>query len=122
MTIKDALIKVNMTENNLFYYLDNNRDGYIDIDEFKSQISKLPLQRKYTKKQLDLFYTFLDEFNNGKVDINIFTNKIRIFKDDMRNNQENGYMGNSTIENLILTEITKYYQNKLKKIFLSKVK
>ena len=29
----------------------------------------------------------------------------------MRNNQENGYMGNSTIENLILTEITKYYQS-----------
>jgi len=111
LVLKEALTKINMTEDNLFYYLDKNRDGYIDINEFYTQISKLPLSRKYTKNQIDLFYTFFDEYNNGKVDINIFTNKIRIFKDDMRNNQENGYMGNSTIENLILTEITKYYQN-----------
>ena len=111
LTIKEALTKINMTEDNLFYYLDKNRDGYIDIGEFTTQISKLPLSKKYTKNQIELFYTFFDEYNNGKVDINIFTNKIRIFKDDMRNNQENGYMGNSTIENLILTEITKYYQN-----------
>ena len=111
LVLKEALTKINMTEDNLFYYLDKNRDGYIDINEFYTQISKLPLSKKYTKNQIDLFYTFFDEYNNGKVDINIFTNKIRIFKDDMRNNQENGYMGNSTIENLILTEITKYYQN-----------
>ena len=111
LVLKEALTKINMTEDNLFYYLDKNRDGYIDINEFYTQISKLPLSKKYTKNQIDLFYTFFDEYNNGKVDINIFKNKIRIFKDDMRNNQENGYMGNSTIENLILTEITKYYQN-----------
>ena len=111
LVLKEALTKINMTEDNLFYYLDKNRDGYIDINEFYTQISKLPLSKKYTKNQIDLFYTFFDEYNNGKVDINIFTNKIRIFKDDMRNNQENGYMGNSTIENLILTEITKYFQN-----------
>lgn len=110
MTIKDALIKVNMTENNLFYYLDNNRDGYIDIDEFKSQISKLPLQRKYTKKQLDLFYTFLDEFNNGKVDINVFQNKLRIIKDDINAHNEYGYVGNPTMQNLILTEFQKFCQ------------
>jgi len=85
------------------------KDGYIDIDEFYRQLSKLPLSKKYTKKQIELFYTFFDEYNNGKVDINIFKNKIRIFKDDMRLNNENGYMGNSTIENLILTEISKYY-------------
>ena len=111
LVIKDALTKINMTEDNLFYYLDKNKDGYIDIGEFYTQLSKLPLGKKYTKNQIDLFYTFFDEYNNGKVDINIFKGKIRIFKDDMRNNQENGYMGNSTIENLILTEITKYYQN-----------
>ena len=109
LVIKDALSKINMTEDNLFYYLDNNKDGYIDIDEFYRQLSKLPLSKKYTKKQIELFYTFFDEYNNGKVDINIFKNKIRIFKDDMRLNNENGYMGNSTIENLILTEISKYY-------------
>ena len=111
LVIKDALTKINMTEDNLFYYLDKNHDGYIDINEFYTQLSKLPLSKKYTKNQIDLFYTFFDEYNNGKVDINIFKNKILIFKDDMRNNQENGYMGNSTIENLILTELTKYYQN-----------
>ena len=111
LVIKDALTKINMTEDNLFYYLDKNKDGYIDINEFYTQISKLPLNKKYTKNQIDLFYTFFDEYNNGKVDINIFKNKILIFKDDMRKNQEYGYMGNSTIENLLLTEITKYYQN-----------
>ena len=109
LVIKDALNKINMTEDNLFYYLDSNKDGYIDIDEFYKQLSKLPLGKKYTKKQIELFYIFFDEYNNGKVDINIFKNKIRIFKDDMRLNNENGYMGNSTIENLILTEISKYY-------------
>ena len=110
LVIKDALNKINMTEDNLFYYLDKNEDGYIDIDEFYKQLSLLPLSKKYTKKQIELFYTFFDEYNNGKVDINIFKNKIRIFKDDIRINNENGYMGNSTIENLILTEISKYYR------------
>ena len=110
LVIKDALNKINMTEDNLFYYLDNNEDGYIDINEFYRQLSQLPLNKKYTKKQFELFYTFFDEYNNGKVDINIFKNKIRIFKDDMRLNNENGYIGNSTIENLILTEMSKYYR------------
>ena len=110
LTIKEALNKINMTEDNLFYYLDRNEDGFIDINEFYTQLSQLPLSKKYTKKQIELFYTFFDEYNNGKVDINIFKNKIRIFKDDIRLNNENGYMGNSTIENLLLTEISKYYR------------
>jgi Ca2+-binding EF-hand superfamily protein len=110
LAIKDALNKINMTEDNLFYYLDKNEDGFIDINEFYNQISRLPLSKKYTKKQIELFYTFFDEYNNGKVDINIFKNKIRIFKDDIKINNENGYIGNSTIENLILTEISKYYR------------
>ena len=110
LVIKDALNKVNMTEDNLFYYLDKNEDGFIDINEFCTQLSNLPLGKKYTKKQMELFYTFFDEYNNGKVDINIFNNKLRIFKDDMRMNNENGYIGNSTIENLILTEMAKYYR------------
>ena len=110
LSIKEALNKMNMTENNLFYYLDNNKDGYIDIYEFRNQIFKLPLNRKYTQKQIDLFYTFLDDFNNGKVDINIFQNKLRIIKDYINAHNENGYIGNSTIENLILTEFYKFYK------------
>ena len=110
LSIKEALTKMNMTENNLFYYLDDNKDGYIDIFEFRNQIFNLPLNRKYTQKQIDLFYTFLDDFNNGKVDINIFQNKLRIIKDYINTHNENGYVGNSTIENLILTEFYKFYK------------
>ena len=97
-----------MTENNLFYYLDSNRDGVIDINEFRNQIFRLPLSRKYTNKQIDLFYTYLDEFNNGKVDINIFQNKLKIIKDYIDAHNENGYVGNPTMENLILTEFYKF--------------
>ena len=114
ISIKDALNKMNMTENDLFYYLDNNKDGFIDIYEFRNQILRLPLDRKYTQKQIDLFYTFLDEFNNGKVDINIFQNKLRIIKDYINSNNELGYVGNSTIENLILTEFSKFYKKNRK--------
>ena len=114
LNIKDALNKLNMTENNLFYYLDNNKDGFIDIYEFRNQIFKLPLNRKFTQKQIDLFYTFLDEFNNGKVDINVFQNKLRIIKDYINAHNENGYVGNSTMENLILTELYKYIKKNQK--------
>ena len=91
INIKKALNKINMTESNLFYYLDKNRDGYIDINEFRTQIYNLPLNRKYTQKQIDLFYTFLDEFNNGKVDINTFQKKIKIIKDYINAHNENLY-------------------------------
>ena len=43
LVIKDELNKVNMTEDNLFYYLDKNEDGFIDINEFCTQLSNLPL-------------------------------------------------------------------------------
>ena len=56
LTIKEALNKINMTEDNLFYYLDRNEDGFIDINEFYTQLSQLPLSKKYTKKQIELFY------------------------------------------------------------------
>ena len=108
LLISDALNKKNMTENNLFYYLDNNHDGVIDIYEFRNQLSKLPMDRKLTQKQIDLFYTYLDEYNNGKVDINIFQNKLRIIKEYINSHNEFGYKGNSTIENLILSEFKKY--------------
>ena len=107
--IKQALNKINMTEDNFFYFLDYNRDNLIDINEFERQILKLPLERKYTSKQIRLFYNFLDGYNTGKVDINIFKIKLNIFNQDILINDDNGYKGNSTIENLILTEFAKWY-------------
>ena len=114
IAISEALNKKNMTENNLFYYLDSNRDGYIDIREFRNQIYKLPLTQKFTQKQLDLFYSYLDEFNNGKVDINIFQNKLRVIKEYILKNNEFGYKGNSIMENLILSEFEKYLHKNYK--------
>ena len=107
--IKQALNKINMTEDNLFYYLDYNQDNVIDIDEFEKQIIKLPLEKKYTSKQIRLFFTFLDEYNIGAIDINIFKIKLNIFNNDILINDDSGYKGNSTIENLILAEFSKWY-------------
>jgi Ca2+-binding EF-hand superfamily protein len=107
--IKQALNKINMTEDNFFYFLDYNRDNVIDLNEFEKQILKIPLERKYTSKQIKLFYSYLDEYNSGKVDINIFKIKLDIFNKDILINDDNGYKGNSTIENLILEEFSKWY-------------
>ena len=98
-----------MTEDNLFYFLDYNKDNVIDIVEFEKQILKLPLERKYTSKQIKLLYSFLDEYNIGKIDINIFKLKLNIFDKDILLNDDNGYKGNSTIENLLLDEFSKWY-------------
>ena len=108
LTIKEALEKKNMTENNLFYFLDNNKDGFIDINEFIYQINKLPLNRQFTQKQLNLFFSYLDEFNNGKINIDSFQKKLRLIKEYLDAHNEFGYKGNSTIENLILNEFQKY--------------
>ena len=107
--IKQTLNKINMTEDNLFYFLDKNKDNMIDINEFEKQILKLPLERKYTSKQIKLFFNFLDEYNIGKVDINLFKIKLNIFNTDILINDDSGYKGNSTIENLILAEFSKWY-------------
>ena len=108
LTIKEALEKKNMTENNLFYFLDNNKDGFIDINEFIYQINKLPLNRQFTQKQLNLFFSYLDEFNNGKINIDSFQKKLRLIKEYLDKHNEFGYKGNSTIENLILNEFQNY--------------
>ena len=108
LTIKEALEKKNMTENNLFYFLDNNKDGFIDINEFIYQINKLALNRQFTQKQLNLFFSYLDEFNSGKINIDSFQKKLRLIKEYLDAHNEFGYKGNSTIENLILNEFQKY--------------
>ena len=108
INIRGALDKLNMTDNNLFYYLDNNKDNFIDFNEFRNQINKLPLVVKLTQKQLNLFFSYLDEFNNGKVDINSFQKKLGIIKEYINSHNEQGYKGNATMENLILSEFDKY--------------
>ena len=108
--IKIAIKKINMTEEKLFFYLDQNKDGYIGLDEFTTQISKLPLNTRLTQKQIKTFYNYLDEFLNEKVNIHIFLKKFRIFKDDYNETDEKIYKGNFVIENLILSEFTKWFQ------------
>ena len=106
--IKIALNKINLTEDNFFYFLDVNKDNYIDINEFEAQINKLPLDRKLNSKEIKKFFTHLDEFNTGKVDLNTFKQKLKHFNDYMIANNEKSYVGNPTIENLILNEISKW--------------
>ena len=110
--IKEVLKANDMTEDHLFYYLDMNKDGFIDYNEFYLKITNLLSKAKHTFKenQLKSFFNYLDEYSNGKVDLITFRNKLRIFNDDIIKNHENGYKGNSTIENLILTEFSKWYK------------
>ena len=108
--IKIAIKKINMTEEKLFFYLDRNQDGFIGLEEFSSQISKLPLNTRLTQKQIKSFYNYLDEFLNEKVEINMFLKKFRIFNDDKDISDEKIYQGNFVIENLILSEFVKWYR------------
>ena len=115
LTLKDILTKNNMTEENLFTFLDNNKDNLVDFDEFKIQLPKLLKFSKnsFTSEQIEKFFNYIDENKSKKVDINIFRNKLRIFNDEIVKNHENGYKGNSTIENLLLTEFEKWFKRNL---------
>ena len=116
LVIKDILNKNNMTEDNLFCFLDNNKDNLVDYDEFKIQLPKLlKLSEKtyYNSSQIDKFFNYIDEYKTKKVDINTFRNKLRIFNDEIMKNNENGYRGNSTIENLILMEFSKWFKRNI---------
>ena len=112
--IKQILKKKNLTFDNFFYYLDENKDNYIDKNEFINQILSLPSfdYKKYELKKIEQFYTFLDEFKNEKVDLNMFKIKINIFEDDINlNKKEYIYRGNSTTEEILFSEFIKYYLN-----------
>ena len=113
IVLKDILNKNNMTEDNLFSFLDLNKDNLVDYEEFKLQLPKLlklSEKEKFNSDQIDKFFNYIDEYKTKKVDINIFRNKLRIFNDEIMKNHENGYKGNSTIENLILTEFSKWFK------------
>ena len=116
IVLKDILNKNNMTEENLFCFLDNNKDNLIDFEEFKIQLSKLlklSENSKFNSSQIEKFFNYIDEYKTKKVDINTFRNKLRIFNDEIMKNHENGYRGNSTIENLILTEFSKWFKRNI---------
>ena len=109
--LKDLIKKLNYTKDNFFYYLDRNKDTYIDKNEFIDQIFSLPNfdYNTFNLEKIELFFGFLDEFKNGKVDLNTFRIKLNIFDDDINLNQEHSYKGNTIIEKLLLKEISKYF-------------
>ena len=109
LELKKILNKTNMTEDNLFFYLDKKKDNILDFEEFKTQLPLL-IELNPAEKEIKLktFFDYLDEYKTKKVDLNTFRCKLRLFNDEIRNNHENDYVGNSTIENLLLDEFSKW--------------
>ena len=107
--IKIATNKMNMTDEKLFYFLDKNKDNFIGKLEFLEQLPKLKLPNKLNQKQLLSFYNYLDDYLNEKVNINNFLKKFKIFETDYGENDEQIYKGNFIIENILLSEFSKWY-------------
>ena len=109
--LKNIININNLTLDNFFIYLDNNKDNYIDKNEFINQILSFTTfdHEKYNIEKIEQFFTYLDEFKNGKIDLNTFRNKLNVFDDDINLHEENAYKGNTTIEKLLLKEMSKYY-------------
>ena len=107
LELKKILNKENMTEDNLFFFLDKKHDKVLDIEELKTQLPLL-MNMNIEEKDLNIFFDYLDEYKTKKIDINIFRNKLRLFNDEIKLNHENDYVGNSTIENLLLYEFSKW--------------
>ena len=109
--IKQLLNKKNMTMDAFFNYLDYNKDTYVDKNEFIDQLLAFPNfdANKFPLERIEQFFTYLDEYKNGKVDLNTLEIKINIFDDDINLHQDHTYKGNTTIEDLLLTEFSKYY-------------
>ena len=113
--LREILYINNLTLDKLFYYLDLNKDNFIDKNEFILQISSLPYldQQKFSPEKMEQLFEFLDEFNKGKVDLNVFRNKLNILDYHINLNKEKIYKGNTKIEKLILNELYKYCLNNL---------
>ena len=109
--LRNILNKNNLTLDKFFYYLDSNKDSYIDLNEFINQMNYLPYldNKKFTQEKMEQFFEYLDEFKNGKFDLNAFRNKLNILDDHIKLNQKKIYKGNTNIERLILTEFANYY-------------
>ena len=107
LELKKILNKLNMTEDRLFFFLDKKKDNFLDYEEFKTQMPLL-LQKNLAENNLKIFFDYLDEYKTKKIDLNTFRSKFRLFKDEIKNNHEDDYIGNSTIENLLLDEFSKW--------------
>ena len=110
--IIEILKKNNLTNDNFFIYLDKNKDDCIDKEEFFEQISSLPYldKSKCGKKDLETFFGYLDEFKNNKVNIDSFTNKLRLLHDMNTKNNVLEKRGEFILEDLILNKLYFWYQ------------
>ena len=113
--LREILYINNLTLDKLFYYLDLNKGNFIDKNEFILQISSLPYldKHKFSLEKMEQLFAFLDEFKNGKIDLNAFRNKLNILDYHINLNKEKIYKGNTKIEKLLLNELSKYYLNNL---------
>ena len=114
--LNELLKKNNLTYNNFFLYLDKNKDEIIDKDEFINQILSLKYfdNKIYNKEEIEIFFEFLDEYKNNKVDINIFQNKLRFLQDELNKKNKDNIFDEKKIdfilEDLILNEFCNWYK------------
>ena len=109
--IKKFLVKHHLTLDLFFNYLDENKDSYIDKNEFIYKIISLPNfdQQKFNLDKIEQFFDYLDEFKNGKIDFNIFTNKFNALNNNKLNKDNNISKGTTKIEKIILNELANFY-------------
>ena len=111
INLKQFLKENNLTIDKLFCYLDENKDNYIDKNEFIYQMNSLPdsFIQKFSQEKIEQFFNYFDELKNKKIDFNIFKNKYNFLNENVKLNKERIYIGNTKIEKLILNEFAKYY-------------
>ena len=107
----NILNKNNLTLDKFFYYLDANRDNFIDLNEFVNQMNFLPYldNKKFNQVKMEQFFKYLDEFKTGKIDLNIFRKRLNILDEHRKLNKKLIYKGNPNIEKLLLNEFSNYY-------------
>ena len=108
--IRQFLPKLNLTLDKYFNYLDENKDNFIDKNEFIHQMIALPNfdNQKFNNEKIEMFFDYFDELKNGKIDFNIFTNKFNELDESIKFKKEDN-KGETEIEKIILYEFANYY-------------
>ena len=108
--IRQFLPKLNLTLDKYFNYLDENKDNFIDKNEFIHQMIALPNfdNKKFNNEKIEMFFDYFDELKNGKIDFNIFTNKFNELDESIKFKKEDN-KGETEIEKIILYEFANYY-------------